>query len=143
MSTNATIAVKFEDGSYQQIYCHSDGYIEWTGKRLVEHFNDQELAERLVSMGNMSILGKEIGVKHDWANRFNNPDVKDFCCFYGRDRGDTGEEPYEFDSFEQLARDGMQENYNYLFIDGVWYYTTNSIIKERLMRLELAEEVNV
>ena len=59
MSTNASIAVKAECGSYRQIYLHWDGYPEGAGKTLVEHYNTQELADSLMDLGDISVLGQK------------------------------------------------------------------------------------
>lgn len=38
MSTRSAIIRKTEDGSYEGIYCHFDGYLAGVGKTLQEHY---------------------------------------------------------------------------------------------------------
>lgn len=56
MSTNSTITVKCPDDKLRSIYCHWDGYLEVVGKELLEKYNNQELAELLVSDGDRCII---------------------------------------------------------------------------------------
>jgi len=86
MATRSNINVKVGD-KYHVIYCHNNGYIRHNGKILFEHYNSQELAEKLVYGGHISVLDRssEKPKFHD----FDNP-VAGFCIYYGRDRGDEG-----------------------------------------------------
>ena len=34
MSTRSNISIKRKDGTYDKIYCHSDGYLEYNGRIL-------------------------------------------------------------------------------------------------------------
>lgn len=141
MSTNATINVKMEDGKYQQTYLHWDGAD--AGKRLVENFNTQELAEELSNLGDLSCLGTHAGTKHDF-NKHDDESTREMCCAYGRDRGESDTAPTVFDSFMDLARDGQEQEYNYFFIDGAWFVcrSVHNIHKDALAPLT-AKEVNV
>lgn len=56
MSTNSQIIVEREDGQWAVIYCHFDGYIAHNGRILATHYNTQELAEAVVSFGDISFL---------------------------------------------------------------------------------------
>ena len=55
MSTNAFIGIR-ENNSITYIYNHSDGYLEYLGKMLIEHYNSEEKAKALVALGDVSIL---------------------------------------------------------------------------------------
>ena len=57
MATRSNINVKVGN-LYHVIYCHNNGYIEHNGKLLFENYNSQELAEKLVSGGDLSSLDK-------------------------------------------------------------------------------------
>ena len=39
MSTRSSIAIKHGD-RIKSIYCHSDGYLEYNGRVLLEHYSD-------------------------------------------------------------------------------------------------------
>ena len=53
MSTNARIGLQLQDGSILSAYHHWDGYPEWLGVTLKEHFNTYEKASELIDGGNM------------------------------------------------------------------------------------------
>jgi hypothetical protein len=86
MATRSNISVKVGD-VYHTIYVHWDGYPEGVGKTLLLNYNSQELAEKLVSNGDISSLGDSSDKPE--GHTFNNP-VKGYTVYYGRDRGDTG-----------------------------------------------------
>ena len=54
MSTNARIGIKLEDGSILSAYHHWDGYPEWLGRILKQHYNTKEKVAELIDGGNMS-----------------------------------------------------------------------------------------
>lgn len=87
MSTHACIAVLRPDTSIHSVYVHSDGYWSWTGTRLQRSFNTYKKAAELIAHGGISILGDEIGVKHD-MNAPRAPGERIVTTFYARDRGD-------------------------------------------------------
>lgn len=83
MSTNSAIGI-IENGKITAVYCHWDGHIETNGKTLAMHYNLAK-TKKLVALGNLSVLGEEIGDKQD----FDSFDSKNkTCLFYGRDRGE-------------------------------------------------------
>lgn len=64
----ATIAILNEDGSYIGVYLRRGGHLERAGKTLVEHYNDENKARELVSLGNLYEL-KETLPKCAAANK--------------------------------------------------------------------------
>ena len=56
MATRSTIAVEHADGTVSQVYCHWDGYLTHNGQILLDHYDTQEKAEQLVSLGSISSL---------------------------------------------------------------------------------------
>jgi hypothetical protein len=115
MATRATIAVEHVDGTIDQIYCHWDGYPDWTGKLLEEHYDTLEKVEELVALGDLSSLGETIGTKHDFDAR-----PKGECNFYGRDRGESDCRPRRFANFDAFIRRMQKEEYDYLYREGKW-----------------------
>jgi len=87
MSTRSQIGLQTE-GGVVSIYCHFDGYPEGVGSMLNKHYKDVNKIKELIALGNLSVLGEEIGSKQDFNNRPEN----NWCLAYGRDRGETGEE---------------------------------------------------
>jgi|SRR6185437_7184753 len=89
MGTRSDIIVEHSDGNWKRIYCHWDGYLDHNGTILFEHYNSQELAEKVVAPGNMSSLGKSCDKPE--GHTFDNP-VKGYTVYYSRDRNeDHGE----------------------------------------------------
>ena len=136
MSTNASIAVQHADGSYDQIYLHWDG--DKAGKTLRTHYTTQEKVEQLIALGDLSSLGPAIGEKHDFG--VYDPAV---CTAYGRDRGEKNTEAQHFRNFDELQREGDEQQYNYLFIDGEWYVCNHSISFDKLLPIGGIKEVRV
>jgi hypothetical protein len=114
----------------KSIYCHWDGYLDFNGRILQEHY-DSAKANQLVALGDLSSLRANIGEKHAFS-QFELPAdevdafkalTEDMCTFYGRDRGEKGTEwqvATTFDEFlEQCYNSGAE--YYYIMKDGVWY----------------------
>ena len=117
MATRSTIAVRLEDGSVRSVYCHFDGYPDGVGATLREHYTDPAKIERLLDIGDLSVLDVEIGEKVDFNGR---PEGQ--CLFYGRDRGETGiNARTHADENEWLGyRKGNACEYGYLW-NGAWW----------------------
>tara|TARA_R110002012_G_scaffold60756_1_gene159173 strand:+ start:61 stop:504 length:444 start_codon:yes stop_codon:yes gene_type:complete len=60
MSTRSEIAIENKDCSISSIYCHSDGYLEYNGKILNNHYNSYELALSIIKENDCSSLGETI-----------------------------------------------------------------------------------
>ena len=56
MATRSFIAQKKEDGSFEGVYCHWDGYPDGVGKTLFSHYKDPEKIQKLIDGGDMSVL---------------------------------------------------------------------------------------
>lgn len=131
MSTRSTIALEFADGTVSQVYCHSDGYLSWNGKKLLMHYNDAFVVRDLIDNGDISVLKETIGEKHPFSNpgRWGTPEFDEFEAkyghmtrFYGRDRGESGIEARRFKDFDDYAMNHQREEYEYILrTDGVWY----------------------
>lgn len=120
MSTHSTIAVKHEDGTVSQIYCHFDGYLLGVGVRLMKHYNSLLAAEFLVSKGNLSVLAER--VTPDCTIGIHTFDVaqKGVCVYYGRDRGDEETEPNKYPGVGEYFDQNPYEEYNYFFNGEFW-----------------------
>lgn len=81
MGTRSMIGLLHQDGSITAIYCHWDGNPKHHGPILLGNYQTEASLAKLLSLGNLSSLGSELGEKHD-------PDktrVKNWCAAYGRD----------------------------------------------------------
>ena len=110
MATRSNINVKVGD-IYHCVYCHWDGYPEHHGPILTAHYNSQELAEKLVSHGDIPILDNSCDKPegHSFDNR-----VDGYTVYYGRDRGE------ENVSFKEKASPLNQEEFSYIWDGEKW-----------------------
>ena len=132
MSTNSRIGV-MHGNKVKSIYCHWDGYLEHNGAILQEYYNSAK-ANNLVALGDMSTLRPQIGEKHAFSQFDLPPEeveaykelTRDWCTFYGRDRGEKGTEWKVADTFEEFLEqaDGCGAEFYYIMKDGVWYVGT-------------------
>jgi hypothetical protein len=56
MGTRSRIGIQLADESILSVYCHWDGYPEFNGVKLVEHFNSRDAATELIDGGDISAL---------------------------------------------------------------------------------------
>jgi hypothetical protein len=132
MSTNSRVAIQLKNRKIKSIYVHWDGYLSGVGQDLLDFYNTEEKVNELLELGNLSILGTSIGEKVDF-DKFDSRENKQ-CLAYGRDRGDE-----ESEAKKHLDSENEQE-YNYLFKNGVWLFRKwdKKIYKE--LTKELIEE---
>lgn len=117
MSTNSAIGKMNEDGTVTSIYCHYDGYVRGVGKILKEHYHARSKIDQLLQLGSLSILGPEIGVKHN----FNHPHDGVMCRAYHRDRGEDLQKADKCELFQY-----NKYEYNYVFtLEGQWKLYVN------------------
>jgi hypothetical protein len=131
MATRSTIWIKNVNGNFDGIYCHWDGYLKNNGKILVENYKKSEKIKKLIQLGSISSLDKEIECPD--GHSFNNP-INGYTVAYHRDRGDTFE-MYSDIPFEKLET--YFEEYNYFYINGVWKYTCHDKNDMKIVSLEL------
>lgn len=111
MATRSNIGILNQDGTVNYIYCHWDGYPEHNGSILNKHYTTGDEVRKLIALGDLSILGPEIGEKQDFENR-----VKGTCLAYGRDRGEDNIEARTC-SYVDYTKEYFEE-YVYLFTPG-------------------------
>jgi hypothetical protein len=113
MATRSRIGVQLKDGSVLSVYCHWDGYPEWNGKKLKEHFNSYEQAAELIDGGDISSLWTD----KDWEQK----EMESRTLYYA-ERGETDTEPNLDNSLQAFIK-GVNDSwadYAYLFADGEW-----------------------
>ena len=131
MGTHSRIGVMHGD-KVKSVYCHWDGYLEHNGAILQEYY-DSAKANNLVALGDMSTLRPQIGEKHAFSQFDLPPEeveaykelTRDWCTFYGRDRGEVSvwKVANTFEEFLEQA-DGCGAEFYYIMKDGVWYVGT-------------------
>ena len=114
MATRARIGLKLDDGSIISAYHHWDGYPEWLGVTLKEHYNKKEDIAKLIEGGNMSSCYSDNQYdekKQEFVKNDPKPE------YYGGD----DEKPRLSRNFTQFAFDSKSgEEYLYLFVDNEW-----------------------
>ena len=118
MSTRSTIAVKLQDNTYRQVFCHWDGYLANNGKKLLSYYNSQALAEQVTSLGDISSLQKNYST--DEVHTFDKP-AKDVTVLYIRDRLELDALPFTFKDEQEFNIEKQGEEFNYVFKDGKWH----------------------
>lgn len=134
MSTRSYIGVLNKDGTVRGIYCHSDGYPTNNGAILTEHWRSITKIEKLLKLGDLSVLGKVIGEKHKFDEHGGprgvpygapgTPKGKGWCLAYGRDRDEKGVEATTYESVEAFMASFLGPysdiDWVYLFKSGRW-----------------------
>lgn len=114
MSTRGNIAIALNSKDAKVVYNHYDSYPEYLGAMLKCYYFNSDLVNELISNGCVSSVGKFVGEKHDFNKR-----VENWCNFYGRDRGEDGQEAWTMAIDHDWS--GNWAEYDYLFKDGKWY----------------------
>jgi len=131
MGTRSRIGV-MHGSNCKSVYCHWDGYLDFNGRMLMEHY-DSTKANYLVALGDLSSLRPDVFVAEGVEHSFEKP-AEDICVFYGRDRGESGTEwktDATFEAFLERA-DGCGAEYYYIMQDGVWYVGTTYESDEKM-----------
>ena len=55
MATRSRIGIQLKDDSVLSVYHHWDGYPEWLGRKLMEHYNTRDKVVELIDGGDMSV----------------------------------------------------------------------------------------
>ena len=121
MATRSNIAIVNQDKSISSIYCHWDGYPEYVGKLLLNHYTTSDIVNELLNLGNLSNLDKNVNPTD--IHTFDKPE-EGVCVAYGRERGEKDQEAIVFEDlgeFEDSAKNSWAD-YQYLFEDGKWSY---------------------
>jgi len=109
MGTRSRIGLQLSDDSILSVYCHWDGYPEFNGVKLLEHFNSYEKAAELIDGGDISCLWTNLG--------WDNETLPTTGPQYYSSRGEVTEPRLDKTLSEYLS-DG--EEYAYLFANGEW-----------------------
>jgi len=116
MATRSRIGIENQDGTVTSVYCHWDGYPENNGQILHDHYQDRKKVEKLIALGSISILSKEVDAPE--GHTYKTP-VDGVTVAYHRDRG----EPLQAKKsvyVENYFADDLEE-YGYLFTkDNEW-----------------------
>jgi hypothetical protein len=126
MGTRSRIGIELPDHSVVSVYCHWDGYPEFNGKKLVQHYQNREDVQELIDGGSMSslrtrgtwntgaILRDEDGEYiHDAEGYIMSEADRDPQPLYHSERGEEIEVLHS--TFDQFVSDNCGEEYAYLY----------------------------
>ena len=117
MATRSNIAYKTPEGKIRSVYCHWDGYPAHNGEMLVRNYQQARKIAQLIEMGSLSSLSEDVFPTPNSEHSFETPE-EGVCVFYGRDRGETGQETREYDDVPSWIDD--MEEYAYLWDGRDW-----------------------
>jgi hypothetical protein len=122
MATRSNIGIVNDDGSITGIYVHWDGYPEYVGKILLNHYNTSGIVCELMDLGDLSSLNENLYCD-DNNHSFNNP-VDGVCVAFGRDRGEKNADSKSFTNISEFEKyvNRTTADYQYLFNNGKWQY---------------------
>ena len=104
MGTRSRIGIQLADESILSAYCHWDGYPEFNGVKLVEHFNSRTAAAELIDGGDISALWTNLG--------WDNETLPETGPLYYSSRGEVTEPRFDLSIKTYLANG---EEYAYIY----------------------------
>lgn len=133
MGTRSRIGYQLKDGSVVSVYCHWDGYPEFNGRILRDHYISDEQVRDLIDGGNISALHTNAG----WMNET----LPTTGPLYYTSRGESIEDnaprySKDLNAFFTHAEEDGGAEYTYHFVDGEWVchqlnsYNNPNIVKE-------------
>jgi hypothetical protein len=131
MGTRSRVAVMHGDVC-KSVYCHYDGYLDYTGRILLAHY-DSTAANQLIARGDNSGVKETIEEMNFYEDReARGEDVNEFLA------STPWEVAHTFEEFlDQVS--GCCGEYYYVMRDGVWYagcvYDTEGLVKHGLVPL--------
>lgn len=137
MATRARIGIQNDDGTIRSVYHHWDGYPEWLGKALRQHFNTVDKVNTLIDGGDMSSCYTNLG--------FNNESRDTTGPLYYSERGETTPARVT-DSFDDYIRyNNALEEFYYLFVNNEWkcYFLRGEIPGEPLYSEKVIPEGDI
>ncbi len=134
MGTRSRVAVMHGDVC-KSVYCHYDGYLDYTGRILLEHY-DSTAANALVARGDNSGVKETVEEMNFYEERDSEgEDVQEFV------NSTPWTVAHTFEEFLEQVESCWGEYY-YVMKDGVWYagcvYETQGLIKGGLVPLREA-----
>ena len=125
MGTRSRVAVMHGDVC-KSVYCHYDGYLDYTGRILLAHY-DSTAANMLIARGDNSGVKETIEEMNFYKDReAQGEDVNEFL------KSTPWEVAHTFEEFLEQA-DGCGAEFYYVMKDGVWYvgnfYSSTALYK--------------
>jgi hypothetical protein len=121
MATRSRIAIENSDKSVSSIYCHSDGYPEGVGQKLMSFYQDRNKVEELIALGDLSYLEARTAPTPGVPHSFDGERERGVTVAYHRDRGEDLPSP-RLDAGLAAFNESDVEEYGYVYtLEGDWY----------------------
>ena len=113
MGTRSRIGLELPNGNIYSVYHHWDGYPEWLGRILKQHYNTDAAVKKLIDGGDMSSCYSDTGWDYD-EKREPQP------CYYS-ERGEDCPPRTDATIQEYFANANSWEEYCYIYTTfGEW-----------------------
>ena len=113
MGTRSRIGLELPNGNIYSVYHHWDGYPEWLGRILKQHYNTDAAVKKLIDGGDMSSCYSDTGWDYD-EKRDPQP------CYYS-ERGEDCPPRTDATIQEYFANANSWEEYCYIYTTfGEW-----------------------
>ena len=145
MGTRSRVAV-MHGNVCKSVYCHYDGYLDYTGRILLAHYNSTA-ANLLIARGDNSGVKETLEEMNFYADREESAEDRALIAASGIELEEVNEflestpwlVSHTFEEFlDQVQGNGCE--YYYVMRDGVWYagcvYETEGLIKNGLVALK-------
>lgn len=126
MATRSFIAKKVNNG-YKGIYCHWDGYPTGVGATLRRYYKTPAKINKLIALGDLSVLREHIGKKHKidaMGDNYERIKRLGWTSAYHRDRGEAWGDvkPKMARTLSDLKKiaSNMGTEYLYVYEKGKW-----------------------
>jgi len=98
--------IEHADGTVSAIYVHGDGCIESAIETAASNYTTPAAVEKLIALGNLSLVGREIGQPHDFDSAHGSLELHppEWCLAYGRDRGEPDQAAVTFANRDEFRR---------------------------------------
>ncbi len=129
MATRSAILMETKKGHFKGVYCHSDGYFSWNGRILYNHYQDKDKIKKLINLGDISSLDKEIDIPEGVSHSFDfDKRAPGITVFFTRDReGASKKDSMAIKGSLSDVLDRIDHAYAYIFINNEWYTLMDNI----------------
>tara|TARA_B100001093_G_C26555991_1_gene896568 strand:+ start:79 stop:621 length:543 start_codon:yes stop_codon:yes gene_type:complete len=112
MSTRSRIGILNQNGTVESVYCHQDGYPEYTGFILENFYTNEKLVRNLLSKGDLSNIATSYNWKQEKEINEKGYEVLSVLTYAQRDQTLTSE---KHDDITEFLKFDSADEYKYLF----------------------------
>jgi hypothetical protein len=112
MSTRSRIGILNQDGTVESVYCHQDGYPEYTGFILENFYTNEKLVRNLLSKGDLSNIATPYNWKQEKQINKNGLEILSVLTYEQRNQTLTSE---KHDDITEFLKFDSADEYKYLF----------------------------